>query len=109
MKKLLKAYRRANDSLKERPDFLLGALFGLIAMAVAFIPMIELGGVWIDAPKPSDLPSMLLGVGRLGLSVFAGISLGILIGTLFMTWAWHAFKRAPKMRAKYPDWQPDDA
>ena len=82
MKKLVKSYREMIDSTEKRPEFLLGLIFGLIVAMVGFIAMIELGGLWIDAPRPSDLASRLLGVGRLSLSAIAGVSLGMLIAGL---------------------------
>ena len=109
MKKLVKSYREMIDSTEKRPEFLLGLIFGLIVAMVGFIAMIELGGLWIDAPRPSDLASRLLGVGRLSLSAIAGVSLGMLIAGLVTTWAWHALKRDSEFRVKYPDWRPDDA
>ena len=110
MKKLVKSYREMNDSLKKRPEFTLGVIFGMIVTSIAIMAMVELGGTHTQAPKPPELgwQQSLLFTGRLGLSVIVGALVGMTIAGLITTWAWHSLKRNSQYRAKYPDWTPDE-
>ena len=108
MKKLVKAYHETKDNLEKRPESYFGALFGMIVMGTSMFALVEFGGMFIEAPRPPDMASKLLGVGRLVLSVWGGIGLGMLIASLVTTLAWHALKRDSKFRTKWPEWTPED-